>query len=120
MDFRLPGSSILQSTYPSSFKLQISTVRTYDIRVLLPGSSFELEPHPQVGQSRSPKKFGRSHSNHPLHPHYSWSEKDVEVASIAAINFSRAFYESYDKPADRLPVRRLASKCMTDLWLILP
>ncbi|KAH8081864.1 hypothetical protein HD553DRAFT_76278 [Filobasidium floriforme] len=35
---------------------------------------------------------------------HNWSEKDVEVASIAAINFSRAFYESYDKPADRLPL----------------
>jgi hypothetical protein len=94
-------------------------LRTHGIRVLLPGCSFELEPHPQVGRSRSPKKFGRSQSNHPLHPHYSWSEKDVEVASIAAINFSRAFYESYDKPADRLPVRRLAKTRIERLWLIL-
>lgn len=85
---------------------QTFNLRTHDIRILLPGSSLELEPHPQASQTRSlQKKFGRHPSHHPLYPRYSWSEKDIEVASIAAINFSRAFYESYDKPADRLPVR---------------
>lgn len=45
---------------------------------------------------------GTLSAKNPIHSRNSWSEAEIETASIAAIDFVKAYYQSMDKPLERL------------------